>query len=161
MSKKSDETVEKIIDLMSRDASHDAPPDAVRWSKNLFRARTAAPKKSLAQKIKAVLQMDLSPNAAVFGERSAGAAARQMLFQAGESAIDLRVTKNGDAFSLHGQILGEGFADCAVKLAGDSGAFEARANALSEFTFAEIPRGTYDLTVQSDAAEILVESVDL
>ena len=86
--------LEEIINLMMKDDSADAPEDAVKWSKNLFRTRAAAePKKSLVQKVLAILQMDLAPNKAAFGERSAGTAQeRQMLFQAGESnAVDLRI----------------------------------------------------------------------
>ena len=61
---------------------------------NIFRTRAAEPEQSFAQKVLGVLQMDLSPDKAAYGERSASAAqVRQMLFGAGENSIDLRVTE--------------------------------------------------------------------
>ena len=62
--------------------------------------------------------MDLSPNKAAFGERSASATqVRQMLFGAGENSIDLRIIENEKGLlTMHGQILGEGFENAFVKL---------------------------------------------
>ena len=150
--------LEEIITLMQRDESVDAPQDAIRWSKNLFRTRTAQPAKTFVQRILAVLQMDLSPNQAAFGERSAGTAeARQMLFEAGENKIDLRIKEVEKGFDLKGQILGEGFANSTVKL----GDFETKTNQLSEFSFSEIPVGRYDLTVNSGETEIAIENLEI
>ena len=144
---------------MQTDRSEDAPQDAVKWAKNIFRTRAAEPKRSFAQKVLAVLQMDLSPDKAAFGERSASATqVRQMLFGAGENSIDLRITKNEkDLLTVHGQILGEGFANSTVKLGG----YETEANELSEFKFTEIPAGNYDLTFQTDDSEIVIENLNL
>lgn len=144
---------------MQTDKSEDAPQDSIKWAKNIFRTRAVEQKKSFAQKVLAVLQMDLSPDKAAFGERSVSAAqARQMLFGAGENGIDLRITKTEtDALNIHGQILGAGFANSTVKL----GEFETEANELSEFKFTEIPGGTYDLVFQTDAAEIVIENLNL
>ncbi|MGI8787582.1 MAG: hypothetical protein ACR2HG_07480 [Pyrinomonadaceae bacterium] len=158
MSKPNDQTIEKIIRLMQHDESFDAPADAIQWSKNIFRGRTAEPKKSAIEKVLAVLQIDLSPNRAAFGERSASAAqARQMFFRAGENALDIRVRQTKKGFDLHGQILGEGFAGCAVKL----GEFETTANELGEFKLSEVSGGKYDLHLQKDAKEIAVENLEL
>jgi hypothetical protein len=149
----------EIITLMQRDDSTDAPQDAIQWSKNLFRTRKAEqPAKSFVQRILAVLQMDLSPNQAAFGERSAGTGeARQMLFEAGENKIDLRIKEDEKGFTLKGQILGEGFANSTVKLNG----FETKTNELSEFSFTEVPHGKYDLTLQSIETEITIENLEI
>ena len=149
----------KIVYLMQTDKSENAPQDSIKWAKNIFRSHVREPKKSLAQKVLAVLQMDLSPNKAAFGERSASQAqARQMLFTAGENAVDLRITKTEKGFLyIQGQILGESFANCVVRL----GEFETRANELSEFKFTEIPVGDYDLLFQTNEKEIVVENLDL
>jgi len=141
---------------METDRSIDAPQDAIRWSKNLFRTR--APKRSVVQKILAALQMDLSPGKAAFGERSAGSGqGRQMLFSAGENSIDLRIIKTEKGFDLRGQILGEGFPNCAIKL----GKFKTGANELSEFSFSEIPGGVYNLTVRTSETEIVIENLEI
>lgn len=156
--KNSDKTVEKIIYLMQTDKSVDAPQDAIQWSKNIFRTRAAESKKSFAEKVLAVLQMDLSPNKAVFGERSASAnQARQMLFEAGENSIDLRIKETEKGLEIHGQILGEGFENALIKL----GEFEKKANELSEFKFSEIPNGKYDLSLQSGEKEIVIKELNL
>ncbi len=149
----------RIVHLMQTDKSEDAPGDAVKWAKNIFRARAFKAKPSFAQKVLAVLQMDLSPDKAAFGERSASAAeARQMLFGAGENSIDLRIMQTEkDSLNIQGQILGAGFAGSTVKL----GEYETEANDLSEFKFTDIPAGNYDLIFQTDDAEIVVENLNL
>lgn len=159
MSKNDDPTIEKITRLMQQDDSVDAPLDSIQWVKNIFRARAVEPKKSLSQKVMAVLQMDLSPNRAVFGERSAGSAARQMLFAAGANSVDLRVSKIGKGLTLQGQILGEGFANCTVRVSGENASFEVRANELSEFSLTEIPNERYDLILRTDEQEIVIEKL--
>lgn len=149
----------KIVYLMRSDKSEDAPQDSIKWAKNIFRSRVTEPKKSFAQKFLAVLQMDLSPNKAAFGERSASQAqARQMLFSAGENAVDLRITATEKGLlNVQGQILGESFADCIVKL----GEFETRANELSEFNFTDIPNGNYDLIFETGEMEIVIQDLEL
>lgn len=143
---------------MQHDDSVDAPQDALKWSKNLFRTRAAQPAKTLVQKLMAVLQMDLAPNKAAFGERSASAAQeRQMLFSAGANGIDLRIKKGEKGFDLKGQILGEGFAESRVRF----GDLETTTNRLSEFSFSEIPAGRYDLTLFSGETEITVENLEI
>ncbi len=155
----SDKTVEKIIYLMQTDKSVDAPQDAIEWSKNIFRTRrAAAPKKSFVRKILASLQLDLSPNRAAFGERSASVSkTRQMLFGAGENSIDLRIKDTGKNLEIHGQILGEAFEGAIVKL----GEFETKTNELSEFKFTGIPIGKYSLILQTGEKEIVIEDLDL
>lgn len=144
---------------MQNDKSEDAPQDSVKWAKNIFSVRHSEPKKSLVQKVLAVLQMDLSPNKAAFGERSASASQlRQMLFTAGENGIDLRIgeTEKGN-LNIQGQILGEGFANCIVKI----GEFETRANELSEFKLEEIPAGNYDLIFRTSETEVVINDLEL
>jgi hypothetical protein len=158
MSKTDDQKINRIINLMQRDDSVDAPADAIRWSKNIFLTRAAKPKTSIVQKVLAVLQMDLSPNRAAFGERSASASqARQMLFQAGENALDIRITKTKKGFDLRGQILGANFANAIVKI----GEFQTITDETSEFKLTEIPAGKYNLTVRSGEKEIVIEDLEI
>jgi len=148
----------KIVHLMQTDKSVDAPQDSIKWAKNIFRSRIAEPKKSLVQRVLAVLQMDIAPNKAVFGERSGSASqVRQMLFEAGENSIDLRVTETENGFDVRGQILGEGFANATIKF-GDN---ETKTNELSEFSFTNIEGGNYDLTLKNDETEIVIENLEL
>lgn len=153
-----DDNIKRIIHLMQTDNSVDAPADAIKWSKNIFRTRAAEPKKTVVEKVLAVLQMDLSPDKAAFGERSASASqTRQMLFEAGENSIDLRISETEKGFAIKGQILGEGFENAMVKL----NDLETETNDLSEFTFENVAAGEYDLILKTEVKEILLEEIEI
>lgn len=153
---------EQILRLMQRDDSADAAADSVNRAKNLFRAKAAERPASLVEKIMAVLQVDLSPNRAAFGERSAGAGqARQMLFDAGDNSIDLRVKEDKGIFEIRGQVLGTGFAGGEVELTGNGKSFKAGLNETSEFKLAGIPAGTYAFTARGDGKELVIEGLSL
>ena len=155
-----EDLINKIVRLMQTDDSADAPEDAVKWTKNLFRARAVEPKKSLVERVLAVLQVDLAPNKAVFGERSASARqARQMLFGAGDNQIDLRIAKVNKGFKVTGQILGASFAGAEVKLFNAEKTFTAKANELSEFVFEKISKGKYTLSLIFKDKEIIIENI--
>lgn len=148
----------KIVHLMQTDKSVDAPQDSIKWAKNIFRSRIAEPKKSLVQRVLAVLQMDISPNKAVFGERSsAPSQVRQMLFEAGETSVDLRISETENGFNLRGQILGEGYANAVIKI----GETETTANELSEFGFTNLIGGNYTLTIKNNTTEVAIENLEL
>jgi hypothetical protein len=162
MNNNNEDLLNKIVYLMQTDKSADAPADSIQWTKNLFRTRAVEPKKSLVQKVIAVLQMDISPNKAVFGERSASASAvRQMLFGAGDNSIDLRITKANKGFTIAGQILGEGFANAEIKLANAEKSFSAQTNELSEFKFENISKGKYTLSLILGDNEIIIENIEI
>ncbi len=157
-----EDLLNKIVRLMQTDNSADAPADAVQWSKNLFRARAAEPKKSLVQRVFAVLQMDLAPDKAVFGERSASASqVRQMLFAAGDHQIDLRIAKANKGFKVSGQILGENFAGAEVKLFNKNKTFTVKSNELSEFSFDKIAKDKYTLSLIFKGKEIVIENIEI
>lgn len=154
--------IEAIVDLMRRDDSVDAPADSVKWAKNLFRSRIEEPGKSLIQRIFAVLQMDLTPDQAAFGERSAAAGqARQMLFEAGEYAVDLRIKGLKKGFEIRGQVLGAGFEQAGLVLANDATVFETTADGPGEFRFEAVPGGEYSLTISGGEGEIVVERLNV
>lgn len=151
-----EQKLEHIISRMQTDRTVDAPADALKYAKNLFKARATEP--SILQRIVAVLKVDLAPNRAALGERSAaGSTARQMLFDSGENAIDLRVTAVDAGFDIRGQILGGGFEGGEVLL----GDMVSAIDDLGGFRFEAIAFGTYDLTVRKGSSEILVEGLIL
>ncbi len=162
MNNEREDLLNKIVNLMQTDKSADAPADSIEWSKNLFRARAAAPKTSFIRRVLAVLQMDLSPNKAVFGERSASAPeVRQMLFGAGDNSIDLRITKANTGFTITGQILGTGFAGAEIKLTSAEKSFTSRTNELSEFKFENISKDKYNLTLTANDKEIIIKNIEI
>ena len=155
MNNSREDNLKRIIHLMQTDDSTDAPADAIKWSKDIFRTRAAQP--TLVEKIKAVLTADLLPGKAVFGERSGTAQARQMLFEAGERGIDLRVSGSDGEFEIRGQILGEGFENCFVKF----GDLEAEANDQAEFVISGVQAGTYTLALTSGNEMIEIEEIEV
>lgn len=162
MNNENEDLINKIVYLMQTDKSADASADSIQWSKNLFRARTTEPKKSLVQKVLAVLQMDLSPDKAVFGERSASASqVRQMLFSAGDNSIDLRITQVNKRFTIAGQILGEGFTEAEIKLTNTKKTFIQKTNELGEFTFENISKDKYTLSLALNNKEIVIENIEI
>ena len=147
---------------MRRDDSVDAPADSVRWASNLFRTRAAEPRKSLIKRLVGVLQMEIAPNKPAFGERSASpSTARQILYRADDTAVDVRIEKTKRGFIVRGQVLGDGFANASVRLFEDGRTFEASAGANSEFRFDSIPAGIYELAIHGTDVEITLKGIDI
>ena len=147
---------------MRRDDSVDTPAASVRWASNLFRTRAVESKPSFVKKLAAVFQMEIAPNQPAFGERSeATSTVRQILYSAGDNAIDIRIEKARKAFSVRGQILGSGFADATVRMAGDNNTFEIDVDEAGEFRLDNIPAGTYEITIRNSEVEITLKAFDI
>ena len=160
MNNSQEKQLRQIVQLMETDDSVDAPSDSVTWAKNLYRTRQERP--SLIRRLVASLQMDLAPGKAALGERSGSSAtARQMLFNAGEHAIDLRVAAENSHVTVQGQVLGDGFAGGEIILSGPGHHLQMTINEESEFQFESVPKGYYNLTLRSSDKEIVIEAVDL
>ena len=157
-----EKNLQNILELIRRDDSVEAPAESVRWASNLFRTRATEPTPSLIKKIVAVLQMEIAPNKPAFGERSASTSSvRQILYRADENAVDLRIEQTKKAFTIRGQVLGEGFAAAKATLTDDPKTFETTANESSEFRFENVPAGSYQLTIQGSKVEIELKGVNI
>lgn len=155
-----DRRIEKIIDLMRRDDSIDAPDDAIKWIRNLFLTRAQKP--SLVRRLKAMLQIDLLPGQTVAGERSGAAATeRQMWFNAGENAIDLRIRGKGQMKQIRGQILGTSFEGALVELTGIETSWSAKVSENGSFEFRRVPSGKINLSIRSAVSEIQTGDIEL
>ena len=160
MINKSEQRMEHILRRMLDDKSVDAPADALKYAKDLFRSRAIERQPSAIRRLVAALSMDLAPNKPAFGERSGSAGqARQMLFEAGDAAVDLRITRTGNKYSIRGQVLGSDFAGAAAVLAAGSVRTEATLDDLSGFEFASVKKGEYALTLTAADAEIVIETL--
>ena len=154
--------IDKIIKLMQSDQSVDAPPDAVERAKNIFRQAVREPKRSLMHRIVAVLSADLAPNKAAFGERSASALkTRQLLFTAGDTAIDLRLSMTGAKMDMHGQLLADELSSGQVKLFNPDRMLEAETDEFGEFRLVSIDAGDYSMIISLGDKEIYIERIDL
>ena len=159
--KNEERKLDHIIGRMQADTSVDAPADLIKFAKNAFVQRSVSAAPSMLERIVAVLKLDLAPNRAAFGERSAGgSAARQMLFDAGESAIDLRVTANKDTFDIRGQHIGDLSAE-AARLESANDHFTSQNDELKGFEFKNVPAGNYRLTISFATTEIVIDEITL
>ena len=154
----------RSIQLMKLDKSADAPREALDFAKKSFRARKqlVAGEKSATQKILATLKLDVSPFSPAFGERSAGAEAeRQMLFEAGDFDLDLRIRAAASNFNLAGQVLGELSAQNSISL--KNAEFNAVTNIgeTGEFKIRNVPPGNYELTLRIGWTEIVINDLPL
>lgn len=145
---------------MREDDSIDAPPDALDLAKGIFRTRSLEPRLSVLRRVVAAMSIELAPNKAAFGERSGSSGqARQMLFDAGSSAVDLRITKSGRTFSIRGQVLGGEFAGATAILTSDDVQVTANVDDLSGFRFETVASGEYSLTIRTASDEIVIEGL--
>jgi hypothetical protein len=156
--------LEWALGLMRTDRSENAPPEAIARAKQLFRP-PARP--SLRQRIIAALSFDSAVTPLAFGVRSGAAARRQMLFNAGEFDIDLRVAPNSNplangapALLVAGQILGRD-GGRRIELRGPNDAVTADINMLGEFALPPVPAGHYSLVLQLADLDIEIPHLDL
>lgn len=162
MKRSNEQKLDHIIRRMANDNSVNAPADVITYAKNLYRTRSAAAQPSAFRRIMAILQLDLAPNKAAFGERSvSGIEARQMLFEAGDNAVDLRINTGGEKFLIRGQILGGGFDSGEAELANDDLKVRVKLDANGGFTFTGLGTGEYGLTIQNTDTEIVFEKIIL
>lgn len=150
-----------MIQRMLDDRATDAPADALQYAKNLYRTRAVEPQPSIIKRVLAVMQIDLVPNRAAFGERSAdGLQPRQMLFNAGENAVDLRITAVKKGFDIRGQIFGDGFEDAEVEFSNRNFSVKVNSDETSGFKVPGLPGGKYNLTIRGKNTEIVIERID-
>lgn len=157
----SDKIYEHLVSRMQSDKSVDAPADSIKWAKNLFATRAAVPKASALQRIKAILQIDLSPGKAAFGERSGAGTERQMLFNAGSLMIELRISGSAKKRSVRGQVIGTIDAESTIELISEAENYTAKVNELGEFTIEAAAPGIYVLTFTTGDAVIEIEDLNI
>lgn len=151
-----------VTGLMRTDASEDAPRDLIARAVGLFRGRAAGRAPSLVGRLVATLTFDSTRLAPAFGARSSAPTrdSRQLIFSAGPHDIDLRLARDGDAWAVSGQVLGE----CAggrVRVEGGHGELEAELNELCEFSLPALPEGSYSLLLLLPGVEVEVPGIEL
>ena len=153
------ERLEHILQLMREDTATDAPADALKFAKDVFRTRVTRKEPSAIRRFVAALSMELAPNKPAFGERSGSAsAARQLLFEAGDAAIDLRIERIGKSFSIRGQVLGIDLTGGTAVLSNDGGSFDESITD-GQFHFRSLPDGEYWLTLGNESEEIVINAI--
>jgi hypothetical protein len=109
-----------------------------------------------------VLRVDLAPGTAALGERSASVGkARQMLYESGDIAVDLRIKPDGKEFEIRGQILGDGFESSSVEIKNDKVTGKTMTDKMSEFRLVGLPAGEYSLFIRNNDTEIVIDKITI
>ena len=149
--------LQQVILMMRSDSATDAPRDVLTSAINIFSKEKRLP----LRRIVALLTFDSRNAGPAFGVRSLSTASRQMLYSAGGTDLELRITVQNDECILAGQVIGEGCAEGHVEISGAGGRSEARLNDLYEFMLPPVPSGRYSLTVRMLDLQIEIPELEL
>ena len=153
--------LEQVIGLMRTDAAEDAPRDLVAYAVHIFQQRASMSEPSLLRRIIASLSFDSLKAAPAFGVRSGQVTSRQLLFEAEQNDLDLRIHPQGDEWVVSGQVLGPHCAGGHVELQSETASASAELNDLCEFTLSAVPSGSYRLGLRLQDLELEVPQLEL
>ena len=157
------ELKQKFQALMTRlreDSSFEPPAELVQWGINLFQPVMQVESKGTLRKIIASLVFDTYDQPALAGVRRVGAPPRQLLFRAGDVDVDVKIEsmEANDRITLVGQVLSSTakfFDNTPVKLESHGIVrYRTRTNVVGEFSFDEVPKDTYHLSVDLPEGQI-------
>ena len=135
----------------------DAPRDVLLGAIHIF----PPPRQPPLPRIIATLIFDSRQAGPAFGMRSIHTTSRQLLYEAQQTDLDLRITIQNEECVVAGQIMREGCAEGLVEISGATGSAEASLNELCEFTLPAIPVGQYSLRVRMLDLEIEIPELEL
>jgi anti-sigma factor ChrR (cupin superfamily) len=152
---------QSLLHRLQEDASFEPPADLVQWSVDLFQPvmqpKTAG---SGMRKFIASLVFDTYDQPMLAGMRRVGAPPRQLLFRAGDVDVDVKIEsmEANDRITLVGQVLSNTdkfFDNTPVKLESHGIVrYRTRTNVVGEFSFDEVPKDTYHLSVDLPEGQI-------
>jgi len=150
-----------LIMRLREDASFEPPADLVQWGLNLFQPVTQ-PQGIVSglRKFIASLVFDTYDQPLLAGVRRVGAPPRQLLFRAGDVDVDVKIEsmEANDRITLVGQVLSNHakfFDNTPVKLESHGIVrYRTRTNLVGEFSFDEVPKDTYHLSVDLPEGQI-------
>jgi hypothetical protein len=144
---------------LRQDSTFEPPPELVQWGVDLFQPMMQ-PEKSGLRKIIAALVFDTFDQPMLEGVRRVGAPPRQLLFRAGDVDVDVKIEsmEANDRITLVGQVLSSAtkfFDNTPVKLESHGIVrYRTRTNVVGEFSFDEVPKDTYHLSVDLPEGQI-------
>ena len=150
-----------IISRLHVDASFEPPAELVQWGINLFQP-VIQPKGVVSglRKFIASLVFDTFDQPMLAGVRRVGTPPRQLLFRAGDVDVDVKIEsmEANDRITLVGQVLSSAakfFDNTPVKLESHGIVrYRTRTNLVGEFSFDEVPKDTYHLSVDLPEGQI-------
>jgi hypothetical protein len=150
-----------LIHHLKEDASFEPPAELVQWSINLFQP-VMQPQGAVSglRRFIASLVFDTYDQPMLAGVRRVGAPPRQLLFRAGDVDVDVKIEsmEANDRITLVGQVLSNTekfFDNTPVKLESHGIVrYRTRTNVVGEFSFDEVPKDTYHLSVDLPEGQI-------
>jgi hypothetical protein len=156
----------QMLDLTATDESFDFPEDVIHWSVAQFKAASAnAPSRI---QILAKLVFDNLQPAQAIEVRSAAppAGTRQMLYNAGNYDVDIRIEQlpDVDSFHLIGQIMaagntGSSLEGLIIRLTGRARDASAVTDARGMFHLRSIKPGEYDLIITVPEGDVVINGI--
>jgi hypothetical protein len=150
-----------LLHRVNEDASFEPPAELVQWGVDLFQP-IMRPKRSGGgiRKFIASLVFDTYDQPLLAGVRRVGAPPRQLLFRAGDVDVDVKIEsmEANDRITLVGQVLSNKdkfFDNTPVKLESHGIVrYRTITNVVGEFSFDEVPKDTYHLSVDLPEGQI-------
>ena len=153
------EELQSLVSRLREDASFEPPAELVQWGINLFQP-VIRPETGGLPKFIASLVFDTYDQPMFAGMRRVGTPPRQLLFRAGEVDIDVKIEamEANDRITLVGQVLSSAtkfFDNTPVKLESHGMVrYRTQTNVVGEFSFDEVPKDTYHLSVDLPEGQI-------
>jgi hypothetical protein len=151
--------LQTMVSNLEQDAAYEPPAEAVQFGIDLFQP-VRQPAGGKVRRIIAALVFDTFDQPAMAGVRRVGAPPRQLLFRAGDVDVDVKIEAMvaNDRITLVGQVLSNGakfFDNTPVKLESHGMVrFKTTTNLVGEFSFDEVPKDTYHLSVDLPEGQI-------
>jgi anti-sigma factor ChrR (cupin superfamily) len=152
--------LQNLVSQLREDSVNEPPSNLVQWGIDLFQPVMQPSAGGRIRKIIAALVFDTFEQPALAGLRRVGAPPRQLLFRAGDVDVDVKIEsmEANDRITLVGQVLSNGakfFDNTPVKLESHGIVrYKTRTNLVGEFSFDEVPKDTYHLSVYLPEGQI-------
>jgi hypothetical protein len=152
---------DSLVIRLREDSAFEPPAELVQWGVNLFQPVIQVGKtESGLRRFIASLIFDTFDQPMTAGVRRVGAPPRQLLFRAGDVDVDVKIEsmEANNRITLVGQVLSSDtkfFDNTPVKLeAHGIVRYRTRTNVVGEFSFDEVPKDTYHLSVDLPEGQI-------
>ena len=154
------EEFRNMVSRLQADSAYEPPAELLQWSVDLFQPVLKTENGGTLRKIIASLVYDTYDQPMLAGVRRVGVPPRQLLFRAGDVDVDVKIEsmEANDRITLVGQVLSSDtkfFDNTPVKLeAHGIVRYKTRTNVVGEFSFDEVPKDTYHLSVDLPEGQI-------
>jgi hypothetical protein len=149
-----------LVLRLQEDTTFEPPAGLVEWGVSLFQPLLQPSTGGKLRKLIAALVFDTFDQPVLAGVRRVGAPPRQLLFRAGDVDVDVKIEsmEANDRITLVGQVLSttaKFFDNTPVKLESHGIVrYRTMTNLVGEFSFDEVPKDTYHLSVDLPEGQI-------